>query len=137
MLRVAITHPLRAVLVGGKVSVLGSFLRFVRRGVPCEAWRPMTTPRPTRPAAGRGAGRARGKEKRSGGLAPEGRRGRAKRARDPRAVGGKVFGLSVYIYFLASVPVFFGDLSGTTFLTPGETKIFRVGGSKYLHLHAV
>ena len=59
MLRVAITHPLRAVLVGGKVSVLGSFPRFVRRGVPCEAWRPMTTPRPTRPAAGRGAGRAK------------------------------------------------------------------------------
>ena len=101
MLRVAITHPLRAVLVGGKVSVLGSFPRFVRRGVPCEAWRPMTTPRPTRPAAGRGAGRARGKEKRSGGLAPEGRRGRAKRARDPQAVGGKFFGISVYIYFLA------------------------------------
>ena len=72
----------------------------VRRGLPCEAWRPMTTPT-TRPAAGRRAGRARGKGKRSGGLAPEGRRGRAKRARDPQAVGVKFFGLSVYLYIRA------------------------------------
>ena len=48
-------------------SHLHSFLcRILSRAwVPCEAWRPMTTPT-TRPAAGRGAGRARGKEKWSG-----------------------------------------------------------------------
>ena len=39
-----------------------------------------------------------GKEKGRGGLAPEGRRGRAKRARDPQAVGVKFFGLSVSLY---------------------------------------
>ena len=48
-------------------SHLHSFLcRILSRAwVPCEAWRPMTTPT-TRPAAGRGAGRARGKEKKVG-----------------------------------------------------------------------
>ena len=39
--------------------------------------------------------RARGKEERSGGLAPEGRRGRAKRARDPQAFGVKFVGLII------------------------------------------
>ena len=78
-----------------------------------------------------------GKKKRSGGLAPEGRRGRAKRARDPQAGRKKVRGLFILCLSPEHSRLCLGVLSGTTFLTPGGTKIFRVGGSKYLHLHAV